>query len=109
MASGLRDWKIQRLTAVVLAAYLAYFCYQLQAVHPHSSEAWRALMQAPIMQISTTLALVALLWHAWIGVWTIVTDYVKPLALRVVVLALIVVALCAEGVWGLCLVLRGAV
>ena len=41
----------------------------------------------------TLLALFSILIHAWIGMWQVLTDYVKPLALRLVLQLAIVVAL----------------
>lgn len=34
------------------------------------------------MKVFTLLALIALLIHAWIGIWQVLTDYVKHTALR---------------------------
>jgi succinate dehydrogenase / fumarate reductase membrane anchor subunit len=31
-------------------------------------------------KVFTLLALVSILIHAWIGMWQVLTDYVKPLA-----------------------------
>lgn len=108
MASGLRDWKIQRLTAVFLAFYVGYFVYSLWMQPLNNRVAWQHFMHQPWMQIATILALVSLLWHAWIGLWTVATDYIKSSAVRCVFLSLVLLTLCAEGLWGLYLVLGGA-
>jgi succinate dehydrogenase / fumarate reductase membrane anchor subunit len=41
----------------------------------------------------------ALLLHAWVGLRDVVLDYIKPLALRVGVLALLGFALLAVAMW----------
>ncbi|EDP98723.1 succinate dehydrogenase, hydrophobic membrane anchor protein [Shewanella benthica] len=38
------------------------------------------------------LALVAILVHAWIGIWQVLTDYVKPLMLRGLLQFIVVIA-----------------
>ncbi|MEH2723577.1 succinate dehydrogenase, hydrophobic membrane anchor protein, partial [Klebsiella pneumoniae] len=51
-------------------------------------------------KVFTLLALVSILIHAWIGMWQVLTDYVKPLALRLVLQLAIVVALVAYVLYG---------
>lgn len=42
----------------------------------------------------TVLTLLSILVHAWVGLWQVLTDYVKPVAVRLVLqLAVIVVLL----------------
>lgn len=72
--SGVSDWIVQRLSAVVLAIYstflLGYFAF-----FDVDFDSWQALMVNPVMIASTIFALLALAAHAWIGLWTISTDY----------------------------------
>ena len=35
-----------------------------------------------LMKVLTLLALIALAWHAWVGVRDIFMDYIKPIGLR---------------------------
>ena len=58
------------------------------------------------MQLFTLLALAALLLHGWIGLWQVITDYIKPAALRAAALALVSVTVISYLAFGL-LVLRG--
>lgn len=79
---GLRDWLIQRITAVVLAVYFVGLIYFF--VHnPNLDYAdWHRLFAKTWMKIATLFALISLLFHSWVGMWTILTDYVKPYGLR---------------------------
>ena len=74
--SGVADFVLQRISAVVLAAYglcvLGFF-----ASGPVSQVRLAEFFGALPMQAFTTLAVVALAAHAWIGMWTIGTDYVR--------------------------------
>ncbi|RMS19563.1 succinate dehydrogenase, hydrophobic membrane anchor protein [Pseudomonas coronafaciens pv. porri] len=79
--SGLYDWMAQRVSAVVLAAYFI-FLIGYMVFHPGLSYAqWHDLFAHNGMRIFSLLALVALGAHAWVGMWTIATDYLTPMAL----------------------------
>ncbi len=79
--SGLFDWVIQRVSAVVLAAYtLCILGWFLLNPEPTFS-GWSALFDSAGMRIFSLLALLSLVGHAWIGIWTVATDYLTPMAL----------------------------
>lgn len=81
---GLRDWLIQRVSAVLMIIYSVYLLAFI-IMHPDLSYyEWHGLFAHILMKIFTLLVLLALLFHAWIGMWTIFTDYVKPFVLRFV-------------------------
>lgn len=98
--NGLRDWLIQRVTAIVLAIYslmLLRFFYH----HPGMSyDTWRALFVPLWMKILSLLTLISLVLHAWIGIWTVSTDYVKATKLRLPLQVIIALALLSLIVWG---------
>ncbi|MDP1932482.1 MAG: succinate dehydrogenase, hydrophobic membrane anchor protein [Gammaproteobacteria bacterium] len=73
--SGLYDWVIQRLTAVVLAVYFVFFLSYLLFNPDVNYQQWQALFSTTWMRIASLLALLAICAHAWIGLWTISTDY----------------------------------
>lgn len=97
---GLRDWIIQRVTAVYLAVYaIGLFVYVL--LHKSMSyHQWTALFSMLWFQIASVLCLIALAWHAWIGIWTVITDYIKPPCIRSTVQLLVILALCVYVLWG---------
>ena len=78
--SGLYDWMAQRVSAVVLAAYFLFLLGYLIANRDWSTQ-WHALFSANWMRIFSLLALVALSVHAWVGMWTISTDYLTNMAI----------------------------
>lgn len=92
---GLTDWLIQRVSAIVMAIYsiglIAFFM-------THSGltfSDWHDLFTHMWMKIATLLFLLSLLFHAWVGMWTIFTDYVKPFVLRLVLHVIVLLALVA--------------
>lgn len=102
--SGLHDWLIQRLSAVVMLAYVLYLMgYLIGAymVQPELSYSlWHGFFARPFVKIASLLALLAVVAHAWIGIWTVFTDYVKPVALRVVLQSLLIVTCLGLLFWG---------
>jgi succinate dehydrogenase / fumarate reductase membrane anchor subunit len=59
----------------------------------------RAFFAGGAMRIATLLFLLALLYHAWVGVRDIIMDYIKPAALRLGLQSLVGVALASYAIW----------
>ncbi len=112
--SGLYDWLVQRVTAVVLALY-TFFIVGFLIANPDLSYAqWSELFSHFWMRLFSLLALLSLAAHAWIGLWSVLTDYVttrmmgkKGTVIRIslqFILGLVTVAFTLWGIeilWGL--------
>lgn len=99
--NGLKDWLIQRVTAVYLAIY-AIFLLGYLLINPALYYAqWHDLFHLIWFQIATVLALTTILLHAWIGLWTVTTDYIKCTAIRLSVQMVIIAWLLGQFIWGL--------
>lgn len=76
--SGLADFVIQRVTAVVLALYtlcvVGWFATHSNPDYPTVT----GFFGNPAMKAFSTLALFSTIAHAWIGMWTVGTDYIRP-------------------------------
>jgi succinate dehydrogenase / fumarate reductase membrane anchor subunit len=98
---GLQDWLIQRVSAVVMAIYsiamVAYFLFS----SPLDFVNWHALFAHVWMKVATLLFVASFLFHAWVGMWTIFTDYVKPYWLTIVLNVLVFISLAACFFWAL--------
>ncbi|GAC1317650.1 MAG: succinate dehydrogenase, hydrophobic membrane anchor protein [Collimonas sp.] len=81
---GLRDWLAQRVTAVVMAIYTVILLVSFLTASNFTYEGWAGLFSHQWFKLATFVALMALFFHAWIGVRDIWMDYVKPVALRLV-------------------------
>ncbi len=102
--NGLKDWLIQRVTAVYFAVY-AIFLFGFLFLHPGLNfEQWHALFANPVFQIATAIGLFALTLHAWIGIWTVTTDYINCTAIRLSIQLLVVLWLLSQFIWGLMIV-----
>ncbi|MAZ44934.1 MAG: succinate dehydrogenase, hydrophobic membrane anchor protein [Legionellales bacterium] len=100
-SSGIHDWLAQRLTAVVLLAYIIFLTGFWLSSQPMDFFVWQSLFHNTWMKVATVLAIVSVAWHAWIGLWTITTDYVKPKMLRLVLQWIFFLSLLGYVVWGL--------
>ncbi|GGY03143.1 succinate dehydrogenase, hydrophobic membrane anchor protein [Paludibacterium paludis] len=103
---GLRDWIMQRVTAVIMLIYTALLALFL-IVAPNSYEGWRALFGQVWVQVLTEVTLIALFLHAWIGIRDLWMDYIKPVGLRLALHTFTIVWLVScfiysvKVVWGL--------
>ncbi|MCL1075131.1 succinate dehydrogenase, hydrophobic membrane anchor protein [Shewanella dokdonensis] len=80
--SGVHDFIMLRASAVILACYAVFLVVFAAVSSPLTYAVWHGLYAALPMKVFTLLALIALLIHAWIGVWQVLTDYVKNVSLR---------------------------
>ena len=100
---GLRDWLLQRISAIVMAVYSVAFLLCLLPSLPLSFEEWHAWFANPVVKIATLLFLLSLLLHAWVGVRDIFMDYVKPFGLRLSLQVLVILALMVYAFWAIAL------
>ena len=73
--NGMSDWLIQRVSAVILAVYTIVVLGWLLTQGEVSYEAWSGFMGCLVMQIANTFMIIAVGAHAWVGLWTVTTDY----------------------------------
>lgn len=106
--SGLYDWLVQRLTAVALLAYFVFIVGYLVCNPDVNYEQWNALFEQTWMRAFSTLAVLSVIMHAWIGLWAVSTDYMttrlmgtKGTAVRLLFQAAYSLVLFYYLVWGL--------
>ena len=75
--SGVSDWLMQRVTAVVLASYTVFMLGYLLLTPDLDYNQWSSLFEGTAMRIYTLLTLLSLVAHSWIGMWSISTDYIN--------------------------------
>ncbi len=98
--SGLYDWMIQRVTAIVLALYTLFIVGYLVINPDLTYTQWNALFEQTWVRIFSLMALLSFGAHAWIGLWTISTDYIKAMFFRFVFQALSGLVMFVYVVWG---------
>lgn len=104
--SGVQDWLIQRVSAVILAVYTLFLLGVFMANPGLGYEEWRQLFSLFWVKIFTLVSLLSLVGHIWVGMWTVVTDYLHNPWVRFVtlfVIALVTLIYLVAGitaVWG---------
>ncbi len=111
--SGLYDWLVQRATAVILGVYFLVIMGFFVCEGSVEYDRWVAFMACIPMKIATILVLFSIAAHAWIGMWTISTDYLikdghlfgsVPTWIRMAFQAFCVFLLLASVLWGTLLI-----
>ncbi len=98
---GFRDWLIQRVTAILVGLYvIVLFVYLLSHQNVTFFE-WQSFFNHIAMKLFTLIVLLSIFWHAWIGLWTVFTDYVKNKSVRFILEILVCLLLLAFLVWTL--------
>jgi len=96
---GLRDWMFQRVTGGIIAVYAVFFAVVMALQPTLDFITWRSVFTHTWMRVPTFVCLLAVYYHAWVGVRDILMDYVKPTTLRLCLQVTVVVALVAYSAW----------
>lgn len=106
--SGLYDWLIQRVSAVVMTAYTVFIVVFILREPALEYADWQQLYSQLWMRVFSLLTLVSLVAHAWIGLWAVLTDYLtarmmgaKATGLRILAQMVLGVVAVTYGVWGI--------
>lgn len=105
--SGLYDWLIQRVSAVIMAAYTFFIVGFIFTTPEMTFDVWQALFNQLWVRIFTLATLLSIAAHAWIGLWAVLTDYLtnrlmgaKATALRLSAQAILGAITLTYVVWG---------
>lgn len=98
---GLKDWMIQRVSALVmLLATLGLLSFFI--AHPELTFVeWSDLFHHISVKVMSLLVILGVLYHTWIGMWTVYSDYIKPPVLRLIADLLTLLILFSAFVWSL--------
>ena len=98
---GLRDWQMQRITAVLALVYFIVIGFLLFS--GFSLSHWRTLFSNLLMQSLTIVTLLVVFWHAWIGLWTVLTDYVHHVFSRILLECVFLALMLFYVIWMVCI------
>ena len=98
---GMRDWLSQRVTAGLMALFTIVLLVQVLFGGPLGYDRWAAIFSTQWMKLLTFVVVVALAWHAWVGVRDIWMDYVKPVGTRLALQVFTIVWLVGCAGWAI--------
>ena len=75
--NGISDWLVQRISGVIILAYVVVLLSLVGCGDMGYAE-WKDLFTHTSMRVFSTITLLAVVAHAWIGGWSVLTDYVTP-------------------------------
>ncbi|MBM7036531.1 succinate dehydrogenase [Vibrio sp. qd031] len=79
--NGVHDYLLLRATAIIMTLYTVYLVSFI-AFTDVSYLSWSSFFDGTFTKVFTMLALASVMIHAWIGMWQVLTDYIKPTLLR---------------------------
>ena len=96
---GLRDWLSQRVTAALMALFTIAVIAQVLMPGEMGYDKWAGIFSRQWMKVLAFVVIVSLLIHAWVGMRDIWMDYVKPVAVRLVLQVFTIVWLVGCAGW----------
>ena len=76
--SGVHDFILIRACSVILTVYTLFIVGFFITTPDVTFSIWHNLFASLSIKVFTLIALISLLIHAWIGIWQVLSDYVKP-------------------------------
>ena len=98
---GFRDWLSQRVTAVLMALFTLAVIVQVLLPGAMGYDKWAGIFSAQWMKVLTFVAVIALLFHVWVGMRDVWMDYVKPVAIRLALQVFTIVWLVGCAGWAI--------
>lgn len=99
--NGVHDYLLIRATGIIMTLYTVYMVGFFAFGPDISYQSWMAFFGGTCTKVFTMIALTCVLVHAWIGMWQVLTDYIKPTLLRSILQLAIIVTLIAYFFSGL--------
>ncbi|MCJ2375701.1 succinate dehydrogenase, hydrophobic membrane anchor protein [Vibrio sp. ZSDZ34] len=88
--NGVHDFLLIRATAILMTLYTIYIVSFCAFSGDISYISWSQFFGGTFTKVFTMLALVSVLIHAWIGLWQVLTDYIKCSKLRGALLLVVI-------------------
>jgi succinate dehydrogenase / fumarate reductase membrane anchor subunit len=78
LVKGSTIWYLQRCSSIFIFIYIIYVVVFIISSLPIAFNEWFLFKSSLLFKLSTTTAFLSILVHAYIGLWTIGTDYLTP-------------------------------
>ena len=96
---GLRDWLAQRITGIIMALYVTFLLCSICMLPQLDFQHWSQLFSGQFMKVATMVTMVALIYHAWVGIRDLYMDYLKNTLVRLLLEVGTVVLLSGYIAW----------
>ena len=75
---GSTIWYLQRWSSIFILLYVIYLFLSIMSLSPVLYVDWMLFVSSFIFKATTSLVFLSILTHAFLGLWTIGTDYLTP-------------------------------
>lgn len=75
---GSTIWYLQRWSSIFILLYVIYLFLSIRSLSPVLYVDWMLFVSSFIFKATTSLVFLSILTHAFLGLWTIGTDYLTP-------------------------------
>ena len=75
---GSTIWYLQRWSSIFILLYAIYLFLSIMSLSPVLYVDWMLFVSSFIFKATTSLVFLSILTHAFLGLWTIGTDYLTP-------------------------------
>lgn len=99
--NGVHDWLLLRVSAIVIFLYVFYIVSFSTLSTDFNYEIWHNFFSLIFTKVFTLLTLLSIFAHAWIGLWQVLTDYIKPLFLRLILQLMVIIILLVYLLYGI--------
>jgi succinate dehydrogenase / fumarate reductase membrane anchor subunit len=79
---GVQDWVSLRATALIIMLFSFYIGWFFITTDTVTYDVWQGFFGSLTTKVFTLAALVSVMLHVRIGLWQVLTDYIKPAGLR---------------------------
>lgn len=97
--SGLRALLVQRASAIYMLCFIPFLLLHCMFDPPGSYESWREWITGPVVGVAASVFFAALLVHTWVGIRDVILDYVHPIVVRALALAVLGFGLAGVAAW----------
>lgn len=97
--SGLAEWIVQRASALYLAGFVVWLGLRFCLMPAPDYPAWKAWFGQGGVRLAFALAFLNVSLHAWVGVRSVLLDYLKPFAMRLATQMVIAFLLVVQLYW----------
>ena len=75
---GSTIWYLQRWSSIFILLYVIYLLLSIMSLSPVLYVDWMLFVSSFVFKATTSLVFLSILTHAFLGLWTIGTDYLTP-------------------------------
>lgn len=97
--AGLGEWLFQRLSAIYLGFFVVFLVVKFTFWPVTDFPTWKSWFALPWVRVMWLFAFASLMVHAWIGIRSVLLDYIGSFSLRFVVAIVFATGLIASGLW----------